>query len=495
MKTLLPFRKFIFLFFSVTFFLVSSCQKDNTPDDETIENDDPIDPTEVGGRFSNHISCSVIAVPNEVGLHPYYKKYLNCSGIPIIGSDAVPDEAMYLAEETLNFMLNGLSSEKTKLISDGNYIALYPEGSNITELPDPFVATASNAGAYTWAGPGSGQLRALASDVSSLLCNPNTGFGHTLVHEIAHMIHIGAILRLDSSFQAELENSYSNAMSSGKWNNTYARTNTQEYLAEAVTIWYGVNWIGPEGGNGSRNDIGTRAQLQSYDGAIYNLINSKYNNLTNVPGCRIPVISGTTANCPNTVTDIDGNVYEVVNIGPMCWMKENLKTTKYRDGSAITNIVNDSEWQSTTTGAWSNYNNDPNNDEIYGKLYNRYALLNSVSICPEGWHVPTFQELQALVNYAGGDYVSYHLRSTNLWNPPGIPATNSSGFSALPSGLRNAEGWFQEGERRTNLASTYVSVTEAEKFYTKAIFADQEFIFDENLPKNTGAPCRCVKDN
>lgn len=176
-------------------------------------------------------------------------------------------------------------------------------------------------------------------------------------------------------------------------------------------------------------------------------------------------------------------------------MKENLKTTKYRDGSPIINITDDSEWQSTASGAWSNYDNNPSNDAIYGKLYNGYALLNSVSICPEGWHVPNFQEVQALVNYAGGDHKSYNLRSPDLWNPPGIPATNSSGFSALPSGLRNAEGFFQEAERRTNIASILSSSSEPENFYSKGIFADLEFIVNNNLNKNTGLPCRCVKDN
>lgn len=359
----------------------------------------------------------------------------------------------------------------------------------------PFIANASNTGNYTWSGPGPNDLRAVASDVSSLLCHPDSGFGHVLVHEIAHMIHIGGVIRLDPGFQSELEGRFNSAMSSGNWNNTYASTNAQEYLAEAVTIWYGVNWIGPDGGDGFRNEIGTRNQLQGYDSAIYNLINAKFNNLTDVPGCRIPVISGTTATCPETVTDIDGNVCEVINIGPFCWMKENLKTTKYRDGSPIINITDDSEWQSTASGAWSNYDNNPSNDAIYGKLYNGYALLNSVSICPERWHVPNFQEVQALVNYAGGDHKSYNLRSPDLWNPPGIPATNSSGFSALPSGLRNAEGFFQEAERRTNIASILSSSSEPENFYSKGIFADLEFIVNNNLNKNTGLPCRCVKDN
>lgn len=429
-----------------------------------------------------------------MGLSNYYQKYLNCSGIPVIGAENVSDEAMYLAEETIAFMLSGLSSVKNKLINDGNYVALYSEESNLSSLPEPFPGSVNSTGAYTWTGPGPNDLKALASDVSSLLCRPDAGYGHTLVHELAHMIHIGGIRLLNSNFQSQLESTYNSAVSSGKWSNTYAHTNKDEYLAEAVTIWYGVNWIGPEDGNGSRNNIGTRAQLQSYDSGIYNLINDNFNSNTAVPGCREPVIAGTTANCPSSVTDIDGNVYEVVNIGPMCWMAENLKTSRYRDGCSIANIVNDSDWQNTTTGAWANYDHDSANDDVYGKLYNWYALANSVSICPEGWHVPTYQELQDLANYTGGDHTSYNLRSPDLWNPPGIPATNSFGFSALPSGIRNAEGWFQEGERRTNFGSNYSSSSTPQNFYSKAIFADQEIVYTANSSKNTGMPCRCVKD-
>lgn len=81
-------------------------------------------------------------------------------------------------------------------------------------------------------------------------------------------------------------------------------------------------------GDGFRNEIGTRNQLQGYDSAIYNLINAKFNSLTDVPGCRIPVISGTTATCPETVTDIDGNVYEVINIGPFLLDERKLKNYK-----------------------------------------------------------------------------------------------------------------------------------------------------------------------
>ncbi len=495
MKSLFPFRKFFFILFSASLLLVSSCQKDDSPDDPMENddtNDDPVDPTEVGGRFSNNITCTITAVPGAVGLNSYYKKYLNCSGIPIIGSDAVPDEAMYIAEETLEFMLNGLNSEKIKLIADGNYIALYPEGSNILELPEPFVATASNTGAYTWAGPGANQLRALASDVASLLCNPDIGFGHVLVHEIAHMIHIGGIIRIDSGFQNQLESTYNSAMSSGKWDNTYASANAQEYLAEAATIWYGVNWIGPEGGDGWRNEIGTRAELQSYDSAIYNLINSKFNDLTDVPGCRIPVISGASANCPNTIADIDGNIYEVVNIGPMCWLKENLNTTHYNDGTPIANITDNNQWQNTSSGAWAYYENDSSYGDLYGKIYNGFALTSG-KLCPQGWHVPNLNELQALVNYSGGDQQGANLRSTDLWNASDYPGTNSSGVTARPSGMRVMEGFFNGLGGRTNFGSS--SSKDSEHYYSKAIFNDTQYIYTDNTEKNVGTSCRCVKDN
>lgn len=486
-------RTFIFRGFGATLglsicflFLLVGCEKDDPNDNNN--NDDPLT---TSGRFSNFQSCTIISPPSEVNLNSYYKKYLNCGGIPIIGSEAVPDEAMYLAEETLNFMLNGLNSIKSKLISDGNYVALYPEGSIITELPDPFVATASNSGAYTWTGPGANDLRALASDVSSLLCNPNVGFGHTLVHEIAHMIHVGGILRLDSGFQSDLEGSFNSAMSAGKWNNTYASSNPQEYLAEAATIWYGVNWIGPVGGDGWRNEIGTRTELQNYDAGIYTLLNTKFNDLTNVPGCRIPVISNASANCPETVEDIDGNVYEVINIGPLCWLKENLNTTRYNDGTPIPHVEDYTAWQDTSNGAWSYYENDSSLGAIYGKIYNGHAFTSG-KLCPEGWHVPNINELQSLVNYAGGDHQGVNLRTTNLWNVSDFPGTNSSGASARPAGLRSTDGFFNGLGGRTNFGSS--TSIDAAHYYSKAIFDNTTYVFTDNTEKTVGTSCRCVKD-
>jgi len=486
MKHSLRLKLICILIFS--FFIFNSCDKEDSGISEEEQQEMNEDPANTEGRFSGNLSCTIIAVPIEVGLSNYYTKYINCSGIPVIGSAAVPDEALLIASETVEFMLSDLGNVRAKLISEGNYIALYPDGGSISDLPeDFFVGGPFSTGAYSY----TNTFKAVASDTASLLCNPDAGYGHTLVHEIGHMIDGGALRFLESDFTSQQTSLYDQAIASGKWNNTYASTNPLEWLAEGIAIWYGVNWIGPEGGDGARNNIGTRAQLQTYDPGLYNLINAHYNNKTEVPGCRQAVIEGTTANCPGTVMDVDGNSYTVVNIGPMCWLKENLKTTKFNDGTPIQNISENSDWQNTTVAAWANFDNDESNVQTYGRLYNGYALSNNRQLCPTGWRVPTIQELQDLANFAGGDYASGNLKTITLWDAPNTDATNSSGFSAVPAGTRQSSGSFQALGGETFFGS---SALKDSKFYSKSIFANQERVYTALPELNTGVSCRCIKD-
>ena len=90
-------------------------------------------------------------------------------------------------------------------------------------------------------------------------------------------------------------------------------------------------------------------------------------------------------------------------------MKENLRTTHFKDGSPIWNLTDNNEWSTTTTDAWSHYDNDPATEQ-YGKLYNGRAATNPAGLCPEGWHVPSIQELSDLTQYAGGDNSGKALR-------------------------------------------------------------------------------------
>jgi uncharacterized protein (TIGR02145 family) len=154
----------------------------------------------------------------------------------------------------------------------------------------------------------------------------------------------------------------------------------------------------------------------------------------------------TTTATSQTVTDIDGNTYNTVQIGTQVWMSENLKTSRYRNGGSIPYVLGNAAWAALTTGAWSNYVHDAANDPIYGKLYNWYTTLGD-TLCPTGWGVPTDAEWTILTTYLGGESVAGgKMKSigTAYWSSPNTGATNESGFSVLPGGYRNSDGSFYD---------------------------------------------------
>ena len=139
-----------------------------------------------------------------------------------------------------------------------------------------------------------------------------------------------------------------------------------------------------------------------------------------------------------TAVTYNGVTYNTVQIGNQCWLKENLRTTKYNDGTSITNVTDNATWTSTTSGAYCCYSNNTSNCTTYGALYNWYAV-NTGKLCPSGWHVPSDAEWTTLVNYLGGeDVAGGKLKETGTthWQSPNYGATNSSGFTALPGGYR-----------------------------------------------------------
>ncbi|MBV5313662.1 MAG: hypothetical protein JZU47_10225 [Prolixibacteraceae bacterium] len=145
------------------------------------------------------------------------------------------------------------------------------------------------------------------------------------------------------------------------------------------------------------------------------------------------------------VTDADGNVYPTIKIGNQIWMAENLKTTKYNDGTTIPNVTDNTTWAALKTGAYCYYNNDAiNYKATYGTLYNWYAV-NTNRLCPAGWHVPTDSEWTTLTTYIGGESVAGgKLKGTGTthWLTPNTGATNEVGFTALPAGYRGSNGTF-----------------------------------------------------
>jgi len=159
----------------------------------------------------------------------------------------------------------------------------------------------------------------------------------------------------------------------------------------------------------------------------------------------------------STVTDIDGNVYHKVKIGTQTWMVENLKTTRYRNGTPIENQTDNSNWGINIIGAYAWYENDIKWKDKYGALYNWYAVNNANALCPTGWHVPSDEEWKILEGAVDSEYgvgdpkwddtgyrgfdVGKNLKSTSGWNNNGN-GTDLYGFSALSGGSRYYAGGF-----------------------------------------------------
>jgi uncharacterized protein (TIGR02145 family) len=141
-----------------------------------------------------------------------------------------------------------------------------------------------------------------------------------------------------------------------------------------------------------------------------------------------------------TVTDVDGNTYYTVGIGTQEWIRENLRTTKFKDSSPIANVTDNTAWNQLTTSAYCWYLNDNTNKTTNGALYNWYTVTDSRGLCPTGWHVPSDAEWTTLVTYLGGTNVAggkLKITGTTNWYSPNSGATNSSGFTALGSGNRS----------------------------------------------------------
>lgn len=150
------------------------------------------------------------------------------------------------------------------------------------------------------------------------------------------------------------------------------------------------------------------------------------------------------------VSDIDGNVYNIVQIGDQYWLLENLMVTRFNDGTPIAHIEGNTEWVNHQEAAYSWYDNNQENKEGFGALYNRGAA-HSGKLCPTGWHVPTKKDFNDLASFAisMGGYVGNSLREEGYdhWDSPYpvlVFADNKTNFSARGGGMRNPEGEFTE---------------------------------------------------
>lgn len=196
-----------------------------------------------------------------------------------------------------------------------------------------------------------------------------------------------------------------------------------------------------------------------------------------------------------TVTDIDGNVYQTVIIGTQDWMAENLRTTRYHDGSIIPNVTDSVAWTQLSTGAWCNFDNNPGYDATRGKLYNWWVAANPF-ICPLGWHVPTDAEWTILTDYLGGHLVAGgKVKAVSpLWLQPNNGATNESGFSGIPGGYRyHYQGIFMGLSTSGRWWSATEDWTQERAFY-RSLNSGNAVVTRYGEYKRDGNCLRCVRD-
>lgn len=203
----------------------------------------------------------------------------------------------------------------------------------------------------------------------------------------------------------------------------------------------------------------------------------------------------------NFVTDIDGNVYTIVVIGSQSWLGQNLKTTRYNDGTPIPLQTSASVWDTLTSHAYCWYDNNAAYKEPYGALYN-WHVTNAAgnggkNPCPVGWHVPHDDEWTALTDYLGGTAVAggkLKEAGTAHWLPPNSGATNETGFTALPGGFRGTAASFVQMGAQGNWWTSYGHPTFGSSAYYRSMASHVASVYRGHIGKTFGMSIRCIMD-
>lgn len=206
----------------------------------------------------------------------------------------------------------------------------------------------------------------------------------------------------------------------------------------------------------------------------------------------------------SSLADADGNHYDVIEMGTQVWMAENLKTTKYNDGTDIAFPGTDiSAWENNGSGAYAWYNNDEANKSTYGALYNWYAMEND-NLCPASWHVPSLNDWLTLMTFLGdgsefdgrvvGGGLLKEVGNTH-WIPENVGASDAFGFTALPGGIHSSTGSYFQLETIGHWWASGDWWRDASRGGTGFMFVgSSEGVWYGAVGRNAGISVRCVRD-
>ena len=311
---------------------------------------------------------------------------------------------------------------------------------------------------------------------------------------------------------------------------SYTVTSTQQLLSVPYALYAKE---ASNGFSGDYNDLTNRPEIQEMPDSVSAFVNdagyitmadlqtlldglnNRIDSLEALVNSLTPVTQDTLAvqPCPGMpiVLDVDGNVYNTVQIGSQCWMKENLRTTKYADGTPIPFFEEDSVWNNFTEPRCymdNNFSNIPLVERGY--LYNYPAALMS---CPTGWHLPSDAEWNIMEqtqttldvsdtgwrgNHAGRLAGGDQWGSSTVTNAPGnmnYINRNASGFSAVPAGWGGYEPLFNQCYLYNGSMTTFLSSTEGWVRSLESNKAEVNRQFFENTSNfYVFYSVRCVRD-
>lgn len=195
-----------------------------------------------------------------------------------------------------------------------------------------------------------------------------------------------------------------------------------------------------------------------------------------------------------SVSDFEGNAYKTIAIGSQVWMAENLRSEKLNNGTAIPLVTDNSTWANITTPAYSFYSNDSvSYKSSYGVLYNWYTVQTG-RLCPTGWHVPSDVDFTTLATTLGVDTIAGGMLKFNgaLWISPNTYASNTTGFTAIPSGYRNYNGSYNNS---SGYLAAFWSNTENGSLARYIYLSYNSGKIGRNsADKEYGLSVRCIKD-
>jgi len=431
---------------------------------------------------TNTAVSAVLAGLTPDKIYHYRVKAVNCEGTPVYGGDqqfttscsaptVTTDAAsgIGLTTATLNGTVNANGFSTTVSFEYGTSTSY---GTTVAATPSPVTGSSNTSVNAALTGLATNTLYHYR--VKAANCNPGPVYGSDMTFTTLAVVTTTAISNITST----------TASSGGT---------VTEGGGASITA-RGVCWStspNPTTANSKTDDgIGTGVFLSNITGLTQSIIYYVRAYASNAGGTSY----GDQLSLSTGVADFDGNSYSTIQIGTQLWMQENLKVTHYNDGVEIPGVTDNNIWKGMTSGAYCWYNNSETTyKDTYGALYNWFAV-NSGKLCPVGWHA-TLADWTTLENYLGGYTIAGDKLKESGSTHWGLSntGTNSSGYTALPGGMRSgSDGTFSLiGSVGYWWKSTEHSTSDG---YFVGMYSDQSFTYDSHYLKTGGYSVRCIKD-